>query len=211
MRNVVILAAAVAGALLAAAPARAQSSARTSGHGKVLQVSPYAGYIRFGDYFEGPVGSTVSNANAPIYGGQLGLRVAPNVSLVGNVAYSKADVEVDVPLLGGLNVGRSSVLLYDAGVQLDVPTGSLPIAPFVQAGVGAIRYDIEQSFLDAQASNLAANVGVGADLALGRSVALRLMAKDYIGRFDFDEASSFDVRGRTAHSWAFTAGLRLDF
>jgi hypothetical protein len=208
MRNVVILAAAVAGSLLAAAPATAQSSAR---NGKVLQVSPYAGYIRFGDYFEGPVGTSVSNANAPIYGGQLGLKLSPNVSLVGNVAYSKADVEVDVPLLGGLSVGRSSVLLYDAGLQLDVPAGSSPVAPFVQAGVGAIRYDVEQSFLDAQATNLAANVGVGADLALGRSAALRLMAKDYIGRFDFDEASSFDVRGRTAHSWAFTAGLRLDF
>jgi hypothetical protein len=210
MRKSLFLAGALAAALTAA-PALAQSRSTTVGNGKVLQVTPYAGYLRFGDYFEGPVGTTLSNANAPVYGGQVGLKLSPNVALIGNVAYSKADVEVGLPVLGGISVGQSSVLLYDGGLQLDVPTGGLPLVPFVQAGVGAIRYDIKQSFLNTQATNLAANVGAGADIPLGRAAALRLMAKDYIGKFDFEDASTFDIEGRTAHNWAFTAGLRLDF
>ena len=208
------LTAGVAAGLLAAAPALAQSragAASTAGNGKVLQVTPYAGYMNFGDYLRGPLGTSLSNANAAVYGAQLGLKLAPSVSLVGNVAYSNADVRVGVPLLGGISVGRSSLLLYDGGLQLDVPAASLPIAPFVQAGVGAIRYDIDQSVLQAQATNLAANVGVGADVPLGRNAGLRLMAKDYIGRFDFKDATSFDVEGRTAHNWAFTAGVTLKF
>ena len=209
MRRSVVLAGALVGALATAAPASAQRAA--SGNGKVLQVTPYAGYMRFGDYLRGPLGTSLSNADAAVYGGQLGLKLAPNVSLVGNLAYSTADVEVGIPFLGGLSVGRSTMLLYDGGVQVDLPLPRLPVSPFVQAGVGAIRYDIEQSFLRTQATNLAGNVGVGADVPLGRTAGLRLMAKDYIGKFDFKDATSFDVEGRTAHNWAFTAGLRLDF
>jgi hypothetical protein len=211
MRRSVVLAGVLAGSLLAAAPALAQRTVGSAGNGKVLQVTPYAGYMRFGDYLQGPLGTSLSNAGAALYGGQLGLRLAPNVSLIGNVGYSKADVQVRVPLLGGLSVGNSTVLLYDAGLQVDVPTGGLPLVPFIQGGVGAIRYDVRQSFLRAQATNLAGNVGVGADIPLGRTAGLRLMAKDYIGRFDFKEATSFGVEGQTAHNWAFTAGLRLDF
>ncbi len=210
--SLVTLAGAVAGTLLlAATPALAQRTTTSAGNGKVLQVTPYAGYMRFGDYLTGPLGTSLSNANAPVYGGQLGLKLAPNVSLVGNLAYSKADVEVGIPFLGGISVGESTLLIYDAGVQLDVPAAGLPIAPFLQAGAGAIRYDIRQSFLTTQATNFAGNVGVGADVPLGRTAAVRLMAKDYIGRFDFKDASSFDVQGKTAHNWALTAGLRLDF
>lgn len=211
MRNSVILAGALAGALLAAVPVHAQARASTSGNGKVLQVTPYAGYMRFGDYLKGPLGTSLSNASALVYGGQLGLKLAPSISLVGNLAYSKADVRVGVPFIGGISVGQSSLLIYDGGLQFDVPVAGLPIAPFVQAGVGAIRYDIRQSFLQTQATNLAGNIGVGADLPLGRTAAVRLMAKDYIGKFDFKDATSFDVQGQTAHNWAFTAGLRLDF
>jgi hypothetical protein len=203
MRSSVVLTGVLAGSLLAAAPALAQRTVGSAGNGKVLQVTPYAGYMRFGDYLQGPLGTSLSNAGAALYGGQLGLRLAPNVSLIGNVGYSKADVQVRVPLLGGLSVGNSTVLLYDAGLQVDVP--------IIQGGVGAIRYDVRQSFLRAQATNLAGNVGVGADIPLGRTAGLRLMAKDYIGRFDFKEATSFGVEGQTAHNWAFTAGLRLDF
>jgi hypothetical protein len=37
------------------------------------------------------------------------------------------------------------------------------------------------------------------------------MAKDYVGKFDFKEATSFDLSSSTAHSFAFSAGVRLDF
>ena len=59
--------------------------------------------------------------------------------------------------------------------------------------------------------NLAGNVGLGADLALGDAVGLRLMAKDYVGKFDFKDATTLDVQSQTAHNWALTAGLRFNF
>ena len=91
------------------------------------------------------------------------------------------------------------------------PRASLPIAPFIQAGVGAIRYDINESVISTQATNLAGNVGVGADYTLSRGIALRFLAKDYIGKFNFKDATGLGISGNTAHNWAFSAGLRFDF
>ena len=59
--------------------------------------------------------------------------------------------------------------------------------------------------------SLAGNVGVGADVAIGRGVGFRVMAKDYIGKFDFQEATSFDVSGGTTQSFSFSAGMRFSF
>ena len=87
----------------------------------------------------------------------------------------------------------------------------MPIAPFVQAGVGAIRYNIDESILTTQATNLAGNVGLGADFRVGRGVAVRVLAKDYIGQFNFQDATGLGITGQTAHNFAFTAGMRFDF
>ena len=46
---------------------------------------------------------------------------------------------------------------------------------------------------------------------MGRGLALRVMAKDYIGKFNFQDAIGFDVNGGTAHNWAFSAGMKFDF
>lgn len=208
MRRIIAVAGTVAGSLLAAAPLAAQSATM---NGKVLSVTPYAGYIKFGDYLQGPLGTSITNAGSAIYGGQVGLKLAPNVQLVGNLGYSKSDLQIGLPLLGGVSVGQSSLLLYDGGLELDVPSKGLPLTPFIQGGVGAIRYDIKQSFISTTATNLAGNVGVGADIPIGRTAAIRLMAKDYIGKFDFKDATSFGINGQTAHNVAFTGGLRLDF
>jgi hypothetical protein len=85
------------------------------------------------------------------------------------------------------------------------------VSPFLQAGAGAIHYDISESLLSLTATNFAANVGLGADVALGSGVGLRLMAKDYIGKFDFQQATSFDVSSSTTNNFAFTAGMRFSF
>src|SRR3954471_21703076 len=82
--------------------------------GTVLHVSPYAGFMIFGDYLKGPLGTSVSNAPAPIYGTQVGLSLSPNLSLIGNIACTQSDIKVGVPILGGLSVGHSSMLIYDA-------------------------------------------------------------------------------------------------
>jgi hypothetical protein len=99
------------------------------------------------------------------------------------VAYAQPGLQLGAPILGGLSVGRSSVLLYDAALRVKVPlTGALPISPFVQAGAGAIRQSFDLAGISPHATNTAYNLGAGADVSLGSRLGLQLMAKDYIGR-----------------------------
>lgn len=183
--------------------------------GKVLHISPYAGVMVFGDYLDGPLGTTLSNAPAALYGTQVSLSLAPELELVGNLGYTTSDMKVGMPILGGVSVGRSSMLVYDAGLEYRFGRslyGATPISPFVQAGVGAIRYDIDvASVINTQATNFAGNVGAGADVAVAPGMSLRFMARDYIGKFNFQDAIGVGITGNTSHNWAFSAGLRLDF
>lgn len=212
------LASLVAGAALSVAPSdafaqRAGSRAPVA-NSPLFDITPYAGYMVFGDFLSGPLGTTLSNAPAPIYGAQLGMRIAPNVSMIGNLATASSDIKIGVPILGGLSVAHSSMVFYDAGLQLDIPVTSAygaTFSPFVQAGIGGMHYDISQSLVSTTATNLAGNIGAGADIAMGKNVALRLMAKDYIGKFDFQEATSFDINSGTTHNVAFSAGVRFAF
>jgi opacity protein-like surface antigen len=206
--------AAVLAALAAAAPARAQGLRPVSDR-SLFTLTPYAGYMIHGDFLKGPVGTTLSTKNGPVYGAQAAMYVTPSIAVVGNVAYSSSDLQVGVPFLGGLGVGHTNVWLYDGGLQFDIPTasmGSTAIKPFVQVGAGAIHYDIDAAnVLQTKTTNFAWNAGAGLDVRMSPTMALRLMAKDYIGKFDFKEATSFDIQGRTAQNWALTAGLRIGF
>jgi hypothetical protein len=60
---------------------------------------------------------------------------------------------------------------------------------------------------------VAFNVGLGADVALARGVALRLMAKDYITSLSWDDIDDVDfdddVGDNVAHNIGLTIGLRL--
>lgn len=195
-------------------PLAAPLAAQASGSGTVLHVSPYVGYMVFGDYLKGPIGTSLSNAPGPVYGTQVGLSLAPNLSLVGNLGYSSSDIKVGVPILGGVSVGHSSVLLYDADLEYDLGTskgGAAAFTPFIQAGAGAMRYNVDASIVSTNATNFAGNVGVGGDFTIGRGMALRVLAKDYIGKFNFQDATGLGINGQTAHNLAFTAGLRFDF
>ena len=211
MRSISLLTGVVAGALTVTA---ASAQTTTLVHGTAFELTPYAGYMIFGDYFKGPLGTSIGNAPGALYGVQLGMKLAPNISLVGNLGYSSSDVRVGIPFLGGYDIAHSATLLYDGGLQLELPlttASGFSLKPFAQIGAGAMRYDIDQSILQTQATNFAANVGIGADLALGRSIGLRLMAKDYFGKFDFKDATQLEVTGETAHNWALSAGIRLNF
>jgi len=188
--------------------------AQAPGSATVFSVSPYVGYMVFGDYLKGPLGTSLSNAPGLIYGTQAAIALAPSLSLIGNIGYTNSDIRVGIPILGGVSVGHSSMLIYDAGLEYDLGSSkarSTPISPFVQAGVGAITYNIDESFLQTQATNFAGNLGVGADFTVSKGVALRVLAKDYIGKFNFQDATGLGISGETAHNFAFSAGLRFDF
>lgn len=214
------LAGLVAGAALTLAPASSVAQSRggsrpaSTTSGTLFDITPYAGYIVFGDFLSGPLGTSLSNAPAAIYGAQLGMKIAPNVSIIGNLAAASSDVKVGVPIIGGVSVAHSSMVFYDAGLQLDIPVTSAygaTFSPFVQAGVGGMHYNISESIVSTTATNLAGNIGAGADIGIGNGIGLRLMAKDYIGKFDFQEATTFDVNSSTTHNFAFSAGLRFSF
>ena len=206
-----VLAGSLVGLALAGAPLRAQQTSRAP----AFEFAPYAGYMLFGDMLKGPLGTSLSNANGMVYGAQLGIALSKNVALVGNVAHSNANLRVGLPILGGISLANSSVWLYDGGLQLSMPLGTtrgLPLTPFAQVGAGALHYTVEKSIVRANASNFAFNAGLGADLALAPNVGLRLMAKDYVGKFDFKEATGLGVGdGKLSHNIALSAGVKVAF
>lgn len=178
----------------------------------VFDVSPYAGYMMFGKLFEGPIGTSVSAGSGPMYGAQMSLTMAKNVAIYGNVGYSSSDLKVGLPIIGGLDIGTSKALLYDGGVELKVPMQAASVVtPFVQGGIGAIRYEVESGFLNTKATNVAYNFGGGVDVRLSPNFGIRLMAKDYLGKFDFEEATSFNLNGKMTHNVGLTVGVNLGF
>lgn len=214
MIRLVTIAATLAGFVSFAGPLGAQQNLRPISNGTLFNVTPYGGYMAFGDFVKGPVGTTLSMKNGPLYGLQLGMQITPNIALVGNVAHSSSNLQVGVPFLNDLNVGSSSMWLYDGGLQFDIPTGrsNTPVKPFVQVGAGAIRYEVGAAdLLETNATNFAFNAGAGIEYRMTPGFGLRLSAKDYIGKFDVREATSINVDTRTVHNWALTAGLRLGF
>lgn len=176
-------------------------------------VSPYAGYMMFGDIVDGPFGTSLTNSSGAVYGIQGNLPLGSTLSVVGNVGYTEPDLRFGVPILGGVTFGKSQVWLYDAGFQFSAPSmrGDRAITPFLQIGAGGMHYNFQVAGLNRSASNLAFNAGVGADIPLAQNLGLRLFAKDYIGKFDVNEAAGVDYEAKTSHNIALNAGLKLQF
>lgn len=187
----------------------AQAQSRLTAH-----VTPFAGYMAFSRAIEGPLGTSLANRNAMVYGAQLGVPIAGAVSFVGTLGYAPSEVRVGLPIIGGINVGNTQVWTYDAGLELGgAALGDRPVAPFVQLGVGGMTTNIRAAALNTNASNMALAAGIGADLNIARGVGARLMVRDYIGRFDSREAVGIGNNGSStlSHSVAITAGLKLSF
>ncbi len=190
-----------------------------------LFVSPYAGYMVFGDRLKGPLGTSLSNKNSPVFGAQAGIGLTKNVSLVGNVGYAKTNWTVGAPIIGNLSVADANVWIYNAGLEYRLPlTGmeSTVLTPVFQLGAGAVRYSvgglpvgnlpvIGSLPLSLSSTNFAANAGVGVDYRVTPSLGLRLMAKDYVGKFDMREATALDFGAKTSQHWALSAGLKIGF
>lgn len=203
--HVVRSAVAVATAFVFAAPLHAQA-----GVGATL--TPFGGYLVTGNWYDGPVGTSLSTTNAPMIGAHAGIPLTRGISLVGSVAYASGDLRIGLPLIGGVNVGTAKTWLYDAGVELGGLAGkSRGIAPYVTVGIGGMTNDIENTLFSTRASNLAYTAGVGVDVGFTDALSLRIQAKDYIGKFDSQEAVGFRVDGNTTHNWALTAGIKLAF
>ena len=200
-----------------AAPLAAQSSVVT-GQPSVFSVTPYVGYVAYGDHFETVNGAEFTNDNAAIYGVQLGIDMTPNLALVGNFGYSRTNWEFEFSGPGEQFAGNVGVWVYDGNLQLKFPfaAGAGTFSPFAQAGVGAIKFTADRNDFQADGTtNVAFNAGLGADFNVG-ALGLRLMAKDYISSFKWDEfRNANDLNdlqdAGTSHNFAFTLGLKLGF
>lgn len=176
-----------------------------------FELAPYAGYLVSDDVVRGPLGTALRLSDGPLYGVQAGLALAPGVWLLGNVGHSRAELAARVPFAGELEFGASRTWVYDGGVQLALPLGGAGARPFLQFGAGGMRREVTVEGLTARATDFAYHAGAGLDLGLGPNLGLRLLARDYIGKFDFEEAVFLDRESRTMHNLALTAGLRLSF
>lgn len=180
-------------------------------------VTPYAGYMFFGDLwdFAGPTEQSLEDS--PMFGAQAGVNLTPSIALLGNIGYAKSafTVENDATNTSERISGDLAVFFYDAALQFRIPMNSTRISPLAQLGVGGMRYTIDTDDINGEprSSDLAFNVGLGADIGLARGVALRLMAKDYITSTKWDDIEEFDfdddAADNTAHNIGLSIGLRL--
>lgn len=175
-------------------------------------LTPYAGYLVTGNWYDGPIGTSLKNSNAPMVGVQGSIPLTSGIALVGNLAYASGDLRIGLPLIGGVNVGSTRTYLYDAGLEIGgLGNKATGIAPFVQGGIGGMTNDIKASVFNTRATNVAYTAGVGVDVGLSQGFALRLQAKDWIGRFNSEDAVGFRAEGNLAHNWALTAGVKFTF
>ena len=197
----------------------------TQGHGS-FYVGPYAGYMYFGNLQDYSNGSSLSLENGFFYGAQAGYSFSPNVALLANLGYSNSKfVSKSSTTAGnGTNVNESQNIgtyLYDGDIQFKLPflanSMGTSIAPFVQAGLGQIKYTYNASRLNAGTNQsdtkFTYNAGAGVDFQVRPNIGLRLMAKDYITSFDFDKYYdvSNSTKSRIANNIALTAGLNFGF
>ena len=87
--------------------------------------------------------------------------------------------------------------------------GRVGVRPFLQIGAGAIQRDLSVWELTASSTSVAFNGALGVDVGFAPGVGLRLMAKDNVGKFDFQEAVFLDYDGDTMHNVSLAAGLEV--
>lgn len=199
-RHALILSLAMA--LPVASPALAQSGANRA------ELVPMAGMLFFDDLITGPVGSRLTNADGAVFGAQLGIPIAGPLALYGSGAYSRSTLDIGVPLVGGFSIADTDAFLIDGGLQLRVPTPGR-IDPVFQVGAGVMHYRIDAPIVSTSSTSAALTLGAGLDMTITPGLGLRVMAKDYIGKFDFREAAFVNVDGRTGHNLGLVAGLRF--
>ena len=213
------------GALLVAAvaaPAAAQESVTGAGKPSVFTISPYVGYVNYGNWFKTSNDVKYTNKNGALYGAQASFDLGRVVSIGGNFGYSRTRWQFQRDATGTANdvnidLNKVGVWLYDGDITLKVPynLGMTSLAPFVQGGIGGMRFTLDDNNFSTQnrSSKVAYNYGLGTDVKFGGG-GVRLMAKDYISSFGWnkpsDTSSLNDIQNSNrAHSWVFSLGLNV--
>ncbi|HJU88276.1 MAG TPA: outer membrane beta-barrel protein [Gemmatimonadaceae bacterium] len=206
-----VLGAALAASVATVSVAEAQSSSPIG-----VELTPYAGYMHFGDLFEFSDGTELSMKDAALFGVQGGVRLGQSWALLGNLGYVKSEFTNEFPSAPQQSISPDvGVFLMDASLQYKLPVYG-PVAPFIQGGVGGIKYTFDTDDIQgAGNTDVAFNAGVGADVQLSRALGLRLMVKDYITNLSWDNLNDVqaddDIEGNTAHNLGFSLGLKIGF
>ena len=196
----------------AAVPLAAQT--RTTPSLPLAEVSPYVGYFLASSIADGPLGTSLSSGSGALYGAQLRIPLVPSLAVIGNVGYSTGKLRAGIPIIGGFDFGDSKTWLYDGGIQLSAPAmarGSRSLIPFAQVGVGGVHRELSLSGVTNKSTNLAWTAGLGADIELVPGLGVRLLVRDYIGKFDVKEATGFDVESKTMNDLGLSVGVNLSF
>lgn len=211
----------VGAALVAAiaAPAAAQESV-TGNKVSVFSITPYIGYVAYGDLFTTNNGLQYTQDNSGIYGAEASLDLGRAFSVVGNFGYSKTHFEFERP---GAEARASSDVanwVYDGALRFKLPMtmGMTSFSPYAQVGVGAIRYTFDTNdFTDPGATtNVAYNAALGATWKV-MGVGLRGEVKDYITSLNWTRPSDIndfndDINEKNiAHNIAISLGLTIGF
>ena len=205
-----------------AAPMQAQTPGEpvTSGQSS-FYVSPYAGYMWFGDLFDFGNDVELTTDNAALFGVQAGVSFSPNISLIGNFGRAKTNFELQSDSDPDQRIDDDmAIFFYDANLQFRLPfianrMGSW-LAPVAQVGVGAMKYTFDTDDVASDGdTNVAFNFGIGADFQLMKAIGARIMIKDYITSLSWTDADNVDftdeVRDNVAHNWGLTFGLNFGF
>lgn len=218
MRRTSLSLALAASLALPALPAAAQS-------GPTVELRPYAGYMRFGDFLRGPAGVALTAEPGTAFGMQGSVNLGRSrFSVYGNAALARTRATVSgAPSVFGFDVGSvglgtTTMQFFDGGVQMDLVNRydeRQKVVPFVQLGAGAVRYDVDnaiaEQFVTTSGTNFAGNVGLGADIRVTPSFAVNVLAKDYIADFRNSTTSQFGAQGRWANHLGLNVGVTFGF
>lgn len=229
MKNLLIGTMMAAAVAVPAAPAIAQydstatttatyTTSSTTYREPLVRITPYAGYMDFGDNFASPQpGVAFSAGNAAVVGGELSLALGRYAAVVGNLGFTKPTWNV-TGTTGPSSSADASMWLYDGSLRLRLPLGQTSdygparFVPFVQGGVGGITYSLSNNPFNANGTtSWAFNAGAGADIMMSQNFGIRLEAKDYITSLNWDKASNVSLNSSRSNNWAFTGGLIIGF
>ena len=190
-----------------------RESAITVSRGSAAIV-PFAGYLITPAFFEGPLNTTLGSSGAPLYGAALSVPLAPAASIVGTAGYSRGNLRVGLPFVGGYDFGTSSTWVFDAAVELradNMAQGGGRFVPFAQLGGGALRREVGISGVKTHSTDFTVSAGLGFNIPLSGSSGIQVLAKDYYGKADFGSIGSIDVKTDDMHTIGLSGGIRIGF